>query len=571
MSYKSGVGALQKDDEFITDDKTKAEILNNAFIASQQEDNGVLTEFHRRLSDAHFIDNIDFNPIKIHRIGRRIKPKLSNDTEGYNPYLLTKVPPSLSQPLSLIFHSFMSTKTIPNSWKQSIVTPIFKKGLASDPNNYRPIAITSVFSKLMERVIVFDTSNFLRNNKLISKAQHGFIRSKSTCTNLLESVHDWTINFNAHSSTDVAYIDFAKAFDKVSHNKLIHKLEAYGIAGDLLAFLQNFISNRKQCTKVNNALSVNADVRSGVIQGSCIGPFLFVIFINDITENMDREITPKLYADDIKLYTRIETTTDIALLQANLDYVIAWSQLWQMKISATKCFILPIGGKFMCLHDRHYILNNITLPTVFSIRDLGITIDQDLTFTNHVNTIVSRASIRSNLILRCFVSGDRNLLLKAFTVYVRPILEFDSPVWSPRYQHDIERLESVQRRFTKRLTGLRDYDYLTRLKVLHLETLELRRMKADLILTYKILFGHVDLDPNYFFNSLPSTDKNTRGHAFRLSATNSSLHVQSRHFFSSRILNIWNNLPESCTNFATLNNFKSSLSNEFLFKFCTLK
>jgi len=316
---------------------------------------------------------------------------------------------------------------------------------------------------------------------------------------------------------------------------------------------------------------MNVDVKSGVIQGSCIGPLLFIIFINDITDNMDREITSKLYADDIKLYTRIETTADIALLQVNLNYVVAWSHLWQMEISTAKCFILPIGGKLLCLHDRHYTLNDTNLPTVFSIRDLGITIDQDLTFTNHVDTIVSRASIRSNLILRCFVSGDRNLLLKAFIVYVRPILEFDSPVWSPRYHRDMERLESVQRRFTKRLTGLRDYDYLTRLQMLHLETLELRRTKADLILTYKILFGLVDLDANYFFNPLASTDKNTRGHAFRLSATSSSLHVQSRHFFSSRILNIWNNLPESCTNFATLNNFKSSISDEFLIKFCTLK
>ena len=421
----------------------------------------------------------------------------------------------------------------------------------------------------MERVIVFDTSNYLRDNKLISKAQHGFIRSKSTCTNLLESVHDWSLNFNSHSSTDVAYIDFAKAFDKVSHNKLIYKLEAYGIAGDLLDFLRNFLSNRKQCTKVNCALSENLVVKSGVIQGSCIGPLLFVIFINDITDHIGHEITPKLYADDIKLYTRIETTTDIALLQDDLDYIVAWSKLWQMEISAAKCSILSIGGKRLCLHDRVYTLNNIILPTVFNTRDLGITVDQNLTFRNHIENIVSRASIRSNLILRCFVSGDRKLLLKAFTVYVRPILEFDSPVWSPHFHQDIERLESVQRRFTKRLSGLKDYDYLTRLKMLDLETLEMRRLKADLILAYKILFGLINLNPNDFF-SLPSTDNYTRGHAYRLSTSCSNSNVQLQ-FFSNRILNVWNNLPESTTDFTSLNNFKSSVSDEYLIKFCTIK
>jgi hypothetical protein len=240
-----------------------------------------------------------------------------------------------------------------------------------------------------------------------------------------------------------------------------------------------------------------------------------------------------------------------------------------MEISATKCSILQIGGKLLCLHDRIYTLNNTILPTVFNIRDLGINVDQHLTFRNHVEDIVARASIRSNLILRCFVSGDRSLLLKAFTVYVRPILEFDSSVWSPHFHKDIERLESVQRRFTKRLSGLRDYDYLTRLELLDLETLEMRRLKADLILTYKILFGLVDLNPNDFFSS-PNTEKHTRGHAYRFSTSDANSDVQLK-FLSNRILNVWNNLPAFTTDFSSLNKFKSSISNEYLVKFCTIK
>ena len=212
------------------------------------------------------------------------------------------------------------------------------------------------------------------------------------------------------------------------------------------------------------------------------------------------------------------------------------------------------------------ICNKMFHPTN---RRKTITVDENLTFRNHIENIVARASTRSNLILRCFVSGDRKSLLKAFTVYVRPIIEFDSPVWSPHFQQDIERLESVQRRFTKRLSGLKDYDYLTRLQILDLETLEMRRLKSDLTLTYKIIFGLVDLNPNDFF-SLPNTDKHTRGHAYRLSTSGATSNVQSQ-FFSNRILNVWNNLPACTTNFSSLNKFKSSISDDYLVKFCTIK
>jgi len=228
---------------------------------------------------------------------------------------------------------------------------------------------------------------------------------------------------------------------------------------------------------------------------------------------MNNGSTAKLYADDIKLYTSIETSVDIDLMQHNLNQISNWSIDWQMEISVAKCFILPIGGKHLCLFNRQYTLDNFVLPTVFNIRDLGIIVDSNLSFSNHVNSIVSRANIKANLIIRCFVSGDRDLLVKAFTVYVRPVLEFDSPVWSPRFKRDIEKLESVQRHFSKRIKGLDTMDYKSRLEQLNLESLELRRLKADLILTYKLVFGIIDMDSTKFFKPLNNTT--TRCHDFR--------------------------------------------------------
>ena len=203
------------------------------------------------------------------------------------------------------------------------------------------------------------------------------------------------------------------------------------------------------------------------------------------------------------------------------------------------------------------------------MRDLGVIVDSDLTFGSHVDNIVSRASIRANLIIRCFISGDRHSLVKAFTVYVRPILEFNSSVWSPRYRRDNEKVESVQRHFTKRLAGLENIDYKTRLTILCLESLELRRLKADLILTYKILFRLLDVNSENFFSLQPDNDRLTRGHAFRLAASNSSSEAR-RTFFNNRVLNVWNGLSEVTTNFSTLNCFKNSITNSYLVKHCIL-
>ena len=199
LSYNSGVGALQDGDQYTTDNARKAEILNSAFSSSQQHDNGLLPNFDRRKNATRNLDTINFEQSIIYRTGRRIKPKMSSDPDGYCPFLLTKLLSSISGPLSIIYQSFMSTGNIPDSWKTSIITPLFKKGTASDPNNYRPVAITSIFSKLMERVIVSQTSNHLKELGLISKEQHGFLKGRSTSTNLMESVSDWTVNFSSHS------------------------------------------------------------------------------------------------------------------------------------------------------------------------------------------------------------------------------------------------------------------------------------------------------------------------------------------------------------------------------------
>ena len=194
----------------------------------------------------------------------------------------------------------------------------------------------------MEKCIVDELLKFLLTNHMISKQQHGFLSRKSTETNLLESLNDWTINIENSMGQSIAYTDFAKAFDSVCHSKLIVKLSKYGIAGNLLLWIQNFLSGRTHRTRVGDCLSSIASITSGVVQGSCLGPILFLLYVNDLPSVFSHTVTVKLYADDIKLYSNVDLHAPATAheLQDQLNNLCCWASEWQLPISYSKCFFV---------------------------------------------------------------------------------------------------------------------------------------------------------------------------------------------------------------------------------------
>ena len=360
----------------------------------------------------------------------------------------------------------------------------------------------------MERIIVAEMTDYLLHNNMITRHQHGFLNRRSTATNILECLSDWTLAIDNNQTRTVVYIDFARAFDTVSRPKLMTKLQGYGITGNLLQFISSFLHERNQKTRVGQSVSNAVQLTSGIVQGSCLGPLLFLIYINDVTAIFDELVKPKLFADDLKLYTSVKSNDDCKLLQANLDKLAQWANDWQLKISSTKCCVLDIGRKTDAVNC--YIDGQL-LPSVDQVNDLGITLDSKLRFSIHINKIVKKSITRANLILKCFYSRDTSTLIKAFKVYVRPIIEYCSPAWSPHLVKDIILLESVQRKFTKRLPGMRNIPYSQRLKLLNLERLDVRRLRADLMLAYKIVFGVIsDTDISQFFYCLSKRVQHSR-------------------------------------------------------------
>jgi len=343
-------------------------------------------------------------------------------------FLFKKVSASLAEPLSLLFTSFFSVGQIPQEWLRAIVTPVYKSGSSSIASNYRPISLTCVACKLMERIIVCEMLHYLRSNNLISKQQHGFLSRRSTTTNLLETINDWTLAIDNRNAISVVYIDFARAFDTVCHSKLCYKLSRYGVTGNLLKWIQSFLTDRSQCTRVGQSCSDYVNLSSGIVQGSILGPLLFLMYINDIVDLFDSTCSCKLYADDIKVYSVINTREDCESMQKVLNDIQEWSDQWQLSISYKKCNTMFIGKVNT---DVIFTLGSEDITTVKQVKDLGINVCNDCKFNYHIDHITARAHTRANLVHKCFVSKDTNTLVKAFTTYVRPLLEYASCVWSP--------------------------------------------------------------------------------------------------------------------------------------------
>ena len=358
-----------------------------------------------------------------------------------------------------------------------------------------------------------------------------------------------------------------KPFDCMSVPKLIYKLELFGIAGNVLSCIRSFLTGRIQRVKVGEVFSSYRSVLSGVPQGSVLGPILFTLYINDIVDCFLPDTRVKLYADDLKSYSRITGPQSIDLFRSVLNPLTVWASDWQLPISVGKSCWMRVSNRKDAEHIG-FVLGGGDLQLSEDLKDLGVTFTSKLNFSIHISSVIKKAKQRIFLLNKCFLSKDILTLVRAFKTYVLPILDYCSQVWSPSHITDITRLESVQRVFTKGLFKCVTMSYPERLVKAGLCTLELRRLRADLVFCYKILHRLIliNIDDLFVLDHLAVT----RGHCWKLRAVKPRLDSRL-HFYAYRTVRVWNTLAEATVCSPSIITFKSCLNKEDLSAFLIMK
>jgi ribonuclease P/MRP protein subunit RPP40 len=401
-----------------------------------------------------------------------------------------------------IFRQSLSQGVVDTTMKEGLITSIWKGGDRTQPANYRPVALTSHLSKIMERIIRQAVVNFLESNNKIDNAQHGARIGRSTLSQLLIQ-YDLVLHLmESGDNVDVVYLDFSKAFNKVDHSLLLAKVKALGITGNLGRWIGNFLLQRRQAVKVGSKISSWSQVLSGVPQGSVLGPILFLIFISDL--GMDLGSTVLKYVDDTKLIRGISDEQDVESLQADLEALYTWQSINNMDWNDSKFQALRMGPRTQLKEDTLLFSSNMkeVIDEVEEAMDLGIVMDSSGSFRAQRIKSAKKTSQKAGWVLRTFRTRDVGLLRILWRTLVQPHQDYASQLWAPvGLVGDIMAQEAPLRAFTRRMSGLRDLPYRLRLKAARLLSTERRQERYRALYTWKAIQGLV---PNFGVIVAPS-------------------------------------------------------------------
>ena len=519
------------------------------------------------------ISNISFTRDDIIKAIDELDPYAATSHEDIPAKILKCCKQTISIPLTILWEWSMASGSIPPNLKEQFITPIYKKGNKTDPANYRPISLTSHVIKIFERVIRSRLVEYLEDNNLISHTQHGFRKGRSCLTQLLQHYDEILNNLNQGYETDVLYLDYAKAFDKVDHNILLQKLRAYGISGQLYSWIKTFLTNRTQTVVVDGYHSVPRPVISGVPQGSVLGPILFIIYINDL-HTVVKNCKAGSFADDTKIQGKVSISEDMAQVQSDLDNVILWSKQNNMVLHEDKFIYLRYcTNKSTMLQELPFTahLTQYTTPSSHiltpaqSARDLGVQMSADYTWTYHISEMVNAARKAASWALGVFKDRSKHVMMQLFKSLVRSRVEYCCPLWNPLNVSDIQKVEDIQRYFTRRIAGFHNMDYWERLSSLKLLSLQRRRERYMIIHVWKLLNKRAPNDINMEFNYNKRLGTKVRLPAFNKKAPLSAVTLYDSSF-AVHAGKLWNTLPEDITAITLLDSFKIYLG-KFLRQF----
>lgn len=465
------------------------------------------------------MSKIYFHPEEVSSVLKKLNPSPGEPYDGIPQIVYRRCYKSLSKPLSFIFNISFLLGDVPQLWKEALVTPIPKVSENNLLSNFRPISLTPTPVKVMEKIISDRVLNFLNKNGMIPAEQHGFLPGASTLTNLLDSYYDWTCALNEGKFLDIFYFDLSKAFDRVSHSKLLTCLQSLGVHGNLLKWLESYLHERYMTVRVKNSYSTRYQCTSGVPQGGVLSPLLFLMYTIELPMLLKThpDIRVQMYADDIKLYcayTQDSSSEISSALRTSIARLVSWTSDHSIPLNLNKSMVLHLGGS----NVTEYEINGVKLNSCSLARDLGVTIDTKLNFSVHVDYIVKKALATLFALFRNTRCTDAATLVRLYKAYVLPHLEYCSQLWCPVLKKDALKIERVQQIFTRLLwyrtlgemRGSTLPSYSERLNLFSLDSLQYRRILADLVFCFRLLRGETKLKASKYWVFMPTSLRRNR-------------------------------------------------------------
>lgn len=551
---------INNDDNILaSSDQEKANLLNTYFCSiSNINDNGIdPPNFESRTNSIFNHPEITESEVsdvlKILKLGKAC----GSDLVSHN--MLKNTANTINRPLKILFNMSLRNRCFPSSWKEATVIPLFKKGDRHEVSNYRPVSLISCLGKVFERIVFKHMYNYLLENNLFYNLQSGFLPQHTTVYQLIEMYDSICSALESKKHVCFVFCDISKAFDRVWHKGLITKLGAYGFKGEFLHWINNYLFNRKQQVLISNNRSNFSNINAGVPQGSVLGPLLFLIYINDIAD--DLESLARLFADDTSMAHSSSNLTEIEdTLNRDLARINEWSKMWLTTFNPSKTEVLFISNTENA-NSISLQFDGTILQPVDSHRHLGVIFSSNAKWQTHINAIFDSCMKKVNVMRKFKYILNKHVLLRIYKCFILPVLEYACEVWDGCTEIDKQRLESVQLEAARISSGLPIY---ASKESIYFETdlvpLAFRREQRKLTLFYKM---HNNLVPSYLYNLLPETVSQASRYPLRnndnYTIPKHRLTLTSLSFIPSTI-KLWNSLDTNTRNSQSVASFKNSIS-----------
>ena len=572
-SKSTNIDLLRDQNKTISNKGEISQSMNSFFCSIGKELASNIEDGHDPLIFCDYFLNSDaakfaFKSIHAEQIREaigKLKTSKSFGDDGISSYLKLAMP-FIEDSLVYIFNTSLETSQFPDPWKIARVSPIFKDGDKTEKSNYRPISVLPVVSRLFEKLVFSQLYRYLNDNCFINSKQSGFRELHSTVTCLLKNTDDWYKGLDTGNLAGMVFVDLKKAFDTVDHQILCRKLESYGVLHRELAWFRSYLSNRVQYCRVNGVDSQIENIDIGVPQGSCLGPLLFLVYINDLPRAV-KNSTISMYADDTSLCFKSKDLSRLnEALNEDLSCLDAWliNNKLSLNVAKTQSMLVStkVKRKTLDRSSQHLQvkINGTELEVVSKIKYLGVLLDNSLDWKDQVQAVSLKVSRGLGILKHAKKFLSFSALTSLYTSIVEPHFRYCCSVWGCAGTTEINRLQKLQNRAARIVTNS-SFDTLSNKLMEKLGWKTINEL-IDIESKTMVFKSLNELAPPYLRSLFR---KNSQSTSYRLRNTSTDLRLpkigteNGKKSFSFRGAKLWNSLSANCKQAASLSTFKEHI------------